>query len=266
MPEIAKQETTPGLRREFAPSRRFAAIRPLSGGIMKICWGSVAFFKRLFLGIFSPRRRHAGRSVRCPRCRLRAAPPRRAETLKAKMGPSPDSWRRRSRPRAAPGKMERADARLKELLEERAQADAARARGGRHRLPNALSDLSCDAEQGEAEPENTVFLTFDDGPSGRTAEILDILKRYGVKATFFIIGKNADTRRGRGAPPPHRGRGAYAGVHATPHVYREIYASVEAYLDDFNRGRTTRFWKYGHRAVGVPLSGQRHQFLQPRDL
>lgn len=38
-----------------------------------------------------------------------------------------------------------------------------------------------------------VALTFDDGPHPRyTEKILDILSEYGVKATFFIIGKNAE--------------------------------------------------------------------------
>lgn len=39
----------------------------------------------------------------------------------------------------------------------------------------------------------TVYLTFDDGPwEGRTNVILDILKKYNVKATFFIEGKHVD--------------------------------------------------------------------------
>ncbi len=38
-----------------------------------------------------------------------------------------------------------------------------------------------------------IALTFDDGPSAQyTGEILDILQKYGVKATFFIIGVNAE--------------------------------------------------------------------------
>ncbi len=41
--------------------------------------------------------------------------------------------------------------------------------------------------------QKTIALTFDDGPHPhRTAEILDILAEYGVKATFFVIGKNAE--------------------------------------------------------------------------
>ncbi|MCR5808168.1 MAG: polysaccharide deacetylase family protein [Clostridiales bacterium] len=34
-----------------------------------------------------------------------------------------------------------------------------------------------------------VYLTFDDGPSKNTPEVLDILKKYGVKATFFTVGR-----------------------------------------------------------------------------
>ena len=41
--------------------------------------------------------------------------------------------------------------------------------------------------------DKSVALTFDDGPHCKyTEEILDILREYGVKATFFIIGSNAE--------------------------------------------------------------------------
>ena len=35
--------------------------------------------------------------------------------------------------------------------------------------------------------EGAVYLTFDDGPSEHTARLLDVLKKYGVKVTFFVI-------------------------------------------------------------------------------
>ena len=39
--------------------------------------------------------------------------------------------------------------------------------------------------------ENMIALTFDDGPHPRqTYEILNILKKYDIKATFFVIGVN----------------------------------------------------------------------------
>ena len=41
--------------------------------------------------------------------------------------------------------------------------------------------------------ENVIALTFDDGPNPEfTPEVLDLLKNYNVKATFFCIGKNAE--------------------------------------------------------------------------
>ena len=41
--------------------------------------------------------------------------------------------------------------------------------------------------------EHEVALTFDDGPDPKwTPMILDILKRYGIKATFFLVGSQAE--------------------------------------------------------------------------
>ena len=41
-----------------------------------------------------------------------------------------------------------------------------------------------------------IALTFDDGPSSTTTQILDVLDKYGVKATFFLIGNqiNSNTK------------------------------------------------------------------------
>ena len=45
----------------------------------------------------------------------------------------------------------------------------------------------------EIEDQEGVFLTFDDGPTpGVTEWILATLKRYNAKATFFVLGKNAE--------------------------------------------------------------------------
>ena len=45
----------------------------------------------------------------------------------------------------------------------------------------------------EIDDSNGVFLTFDDGPTpGITEWILDTLRRYDAKATFFVLGKNAE--------------------------------------------------------------------------
>ena len=82
----------------------------------------------------------------------------------------------------------------------------------------------------KSEPK-TVYLTFDDGPSARTSEILDILKKDDIKATFFIIGKEGAKEQAllkRIADEGHT-----VGIHTYSHVYSSIYDSVENYLDDF---------------------------------
>ncbi|WP_294959205.1 polysaccharide deacetylase family protein [uncultured Flavobacterium sp.] len=42
------------------------------------------------------------------------------------------------------------------------------------------------------ETEKKITLTFDDGPSIYTLEVLELLKKYNAKATFFCIGKNIE--------------------------------------------------------------------------
>ena len=39
--------------------------------------------------------------------------------------------------------------------------------------------------------ENLCALTFDDGPGPFTGELLDMLDSYGIRATFFMLGRNA---------------------------------------------------------------------------
>lgn len=40
------------------------------------------------------------------------------------------------------------------------------------------------------EPSIPVYLTFDDGPTEHTPAILDILKKYEIKSTFFMLNNN----------------------------------------------------------------------------
>ncbi len=80
---------------------------------------------------------------------------------------------------------------------------------------------------------NAVYLTFDDGPSEVTSEVLDMLGLYGVRATFFVVYDDsqeaADLLRRMVA------EGHTIGVHSTTHQYRQIYGSVESYLADFEK-------------------------------
>jgi hypothetical protein len=58
-------------------------------------------------------------------------------------------------------------------------------------LPTSAARIVYSFAGGAASPR--VALTFDDGPHPRyTPQILDILREYGVSATFFSVGSNAE--------------------------------------------------------------------------
>lgn len=81
------------------------------------------------------------------------------------------------------------------------------------------------------EANKTIYLTFDDGPSERTDEILDILKQENIKATFFVLHyKNTTASHARMKRIVDEGH--TLAFHSYTHQYKTIYASVEAYLDD----------------------------------
>ena len=91
------------------------------------------------------------------------------------------------------------------------------------------------AERAEVLPEEgkVCYLTFDDGPSPVTAQVLETLAEYDVKATFFVTGanslQNTDILK-QAAEAGHT-----IGVHTYSHEYEEIYASVDAFLEDFEK-------------------------------
>ncbi len=75
-----------------------------------------------------------------------------------------------------------------------------------------------------------VYLTFDDGPSKNTPLILDILKEYDVKATFFVIGKTDDYSKDIYRRIVNEGH--TIGIHSYTHIYDEIYDSLDNFKED----------------------------------
>ena len=80
--------------------------------------------------------------------------------------------------------------------------------------------------------QKTIYLTFDDGPGPYTDQLLDVLAKYDVKATFFVTGQYPDyydcIRRAYE-------EGHTIGVHTFTHDYYKIYSSVLAYFEDFQK-------------------------------
>lgn len=77
-----------------------------------------------------------------------------------------------------------------------------------------------------------MYLTIDDGPSSSTPKILDILKQFDVKATFFVTGQDplnfAYIKRAYE-------EGHAIGLHTYSHDYARVYASEQAYFDDLSK-------------------------------
>lgn len=92
--------------------------------------------------------------------------------------------------------------------------------------------------------EGTVYLTFDDGPSENTYSVLHYLKKYDIKATFFVVPTR--TEECYAIMKQIVDNGHAIGVHSTTHEYEQIYSSVEAYLDDFYEA-----WMMIYEATGV---------------
>ena len=97
-----------------------------------------------------------------------------------------------------------------------------------------------------------VYLTFDDGPSPRTSEILDILKKYNVKATFFVTNQNSqyDYLIKRAYDEGHT-----IGLHTSSHNYHEIYASEDAYFADLQAIQDKVYNITGYRSTIIRFPG-----------
>ncbi|MCL2697622.1 MAG: polysaccharide deacetylase [Oscillospiraceae bacterium] len=90
-----------------------------------------------------------------------------------------------------------------------------------------------------------IYLTFDDGPSVYTADILRYLDKHGVHATFFVMPD--DNERGKDFLNTMLNNGHEIGIHCMRHEYSIIYKSVEAYLEDFNEAWNLVYEQTGYK-------------------
>ncbi|WP_017414265.1 polysaccharide deacetylase family protein [Clostridium tunisiense] len=78
--------------------------------------------------------------------------------------------------------------------------------------------------------EKTIYLTFDDGPSVLTGEILDILNKFEVKGTFFLIGNQIKGQE-EIVKRLHK-EGHSIGLHTYTHEYKKIYSSQQRFISE----------------------------------
>ena len=78
--------------------------------------------------------------------------------------------------------------------------------------------------------DKTIYLTFDDGPSYLTCNILDILRKENVPATFFVIGPHIYEYKD--VVKKAYDEGHTIAIHSDTHKYSEIYADDKNYFND----------------------------------
>ena len=82
--------------------------------------------------------------------------------------------------------------------------------------------------------KSIAYLTFDDGPSSITHSVLDILKKYNVKATFFVINSG---NYNKATLQREVNEGHTIGLHAYDHNYAIAYKDDNSYLDGIDKLR-----------------------------
>ena len=87
---------------------------------------------------------------------------------------------------------------------------------------------------------NVIYLTFDDGPSSYTPRLLEILAKYNVKATFFVVGTASTEYYDDIVNAGHA-----IAIHTNTHDYSKLYASDEAFFEDLYAVREKIYQKTG---------------------
>lgn len=94
----------------------------------------------------------------------------------------------------------------------------------------------------------SIYLTFDDGPSYLTKEILDILDEEGIKATFFVTSGGEYVKRAYNS-------GHTIALHTSSHKYSYVYSSEENYFNDLNTVSDSVYNSIGIRCKFIRFPG-----------
>ncbi len=103
----------------------------------------------------------------------------------------------------------------------------------------------------EKNASKRVYLTFDDGPSRNTEDILDILKKYDIKATFYDIAVDDDYLLGLQKRAYDEGH--TIAIHTVSHDYSLLYSSFDKWKEDVlgeqerikdNIGVSTNYYRF----------------------
>lgn len=102
------------------------------------------------------------------------------------------------------------------------------------KLPQWNNNAVVDIKSIYSSNEKQIYLTFDDGPSKEvTTQVLAILKKEKVPATFFVLGKSVEQN-------PELVKQAYEdghfiANHSYTHTYSKLYSSIENVYAEYNK-------------------------------
>ncbi|MGE5416722.1 MAG: polysaccharide deacetylase family protein [Acidobacteriota bacterium] len=114
--------------------------------------------------------------------------------------------------------------------------------------------------------DKKVALTFDDGPGKYTTQVLDLLDKYDVKATFFVIGRHANNN------PKAVREMVYRGHEVANHSYNHLiwqWQDSAAMCNDFEQtqallyGITGKYPIY-YRPPGGDITTQAEQYIEAK--
>jgi peptidoglycan/xylan/chitin deacetylase (PgdA/CDA1 family) len=108
-----------------------------------------------------------------------------------------------------------------------------------HNMKSVKSEDKPEPKKEKSDEEQTrkrVYLTFDDGPSKYTSDLLDLLAKYRKKATFFVIGKTDEYSLQMYKRIVDEGH--TLGMHSFSHDYDLIYNSLKDFEKDFKKIQT----------------------------
>ena len=98
---------------------------------------------------------------------------------------------------------------------------------------NVSTDMDTEDNLAKKGDEHKVYLTFDGGPDENTNEILDVLAKYNVKATFFVIGSESDEMKAVYRRIVDEGH--TLGMHSYSNSYSTIYSSSDSFEKDVTK-------------------------------
>ncbi|MFL0373944.1 polysaccharide deacetylase family protein [Paenibacillus amylolyticus] len=105
-------------------------------------------------------------------------------------------------------------------------------------LPQSVSAKSAASKDGASKANSKIiYLTFDDGPTAHTGQLLDILDQYHAKATFFMLGPQMEKFQKATKRIVADGHGL--GLHGVTHVPSKFYKSAYSGLKEMQQANVS---------------------------